>query len=176
MLRFDSKSCSDGLYKAIQKTADLLIEEYEAEIKQGMNTTKGAENVNIGLSNDDRKRLHREVVGGALAIMDSYGRGSLMDKSNPFLADYMSSELFNPLRQGYAIVGREAGDYTNIFGEQAQSSGAFAGSDIERVVRPIAPSKAFQQALIWFKAGNRIDKRLQECIRSFDYSKYFVYR
>lgn len=177
-LTFDSSAAFNGLYEALQRTADILIREYEAEIQFGMDTPEGRESVSVGLSQDDREHLHREVTGGAWAIIDSFGYGSKMDTNNPFLADYKSSSLWNPKRYGSnQIVGRPKGEYENIFGETAESSGRNAGKNLEGIVyQPKAPSKAFQNALIWFKAGGRIENRIQECIQHFDFSKYFGYK
>lgn len=167
-LHLDYVAITNDFMIAISKCADLLLEEYFNEIQFQMKTQSGKDDLDVkSLDDGEKKILKRMVIGGAWAIMDSYGRGSLMDKSNPFLADYMSSQLWNPLRQGYTVVGRASGSYTNIFGEQAESSGVMAGSDIERVVRPIAPSKAFQQAEKWFQNGERINKRLTSAIAQF---------
>lgn len=175
-LRFNSAACIDGLYKKICDTADLLIEEYEAEIKQGMYTTDGVSSVNIGLAQNDKHLLHREVVGGAWAIIDSFGTGSKMDKNNPFYSEYKQSSYYNPARYGDTIVGRPKGEYINIFGEVEYSSGKNVGKNLEGYYQKsvIAPSKAFQNALIWFKAGNRINKRIKQCIENFNFGRYFT--
>lgn len=178
LLHFNSSACLNDLYQEISKTADILIEEYEAEIRHGMYTPEGAESISLGISTDDKEKLHREVIGGAWAIIDSYGTGSKMDKNNPFLNEYRQSSYYNPARYGYEIVGRPKGEYTNIFGEEDYSSGKSVGRNLERFpsISVIAPSKAFQNALIWFKAGNRIDKRIVQCIRKFNFARYFTNR
>jgi len=175
-LRFNSSACFNDLYQEISKTADILIAEYEAEIRQGMYTPQGAESIHLGISTDDKKLLHREVVGGAWAIIDSYGTGSKMDKNNPFYEEYKQSSYYNPARYGDQIVGRPEGEYENIFGEEEYSSGKNEGKNLEGYYSKsvIAPSKAFQNALIWFKAGNRISKRIKQCVSSFNFTRYFT--
>lgn len=175
-LYFDSAACSTALHKRLQATADILIEEYENEIRQGMGTPEGAESVRRGLSKDDKVLLHREVIGGAWAILDSYGYGSKMDTNNPYLQQYRQSGLWNPNRYTLRIVGRPGGQYTNMFGQRVKSSGRMAGRSLEKKYPPKAPSKAFQNALIWFMAGNRIEKRVRECIRSFNFAAFFKSR
>lgn len=181
-LHLDYTSISNDFLIEISKCADMLLDEYYNEIQFQMKSQSGRNDLDAkSLDDGEKKILKRMVIGGAWAIMDSYGTGSLMDKSNPFLAGYMGSKLWNDMRTGYAIAGRPRGQYTNIFGEQAASSGKLAGFDIEDKIPPRAPSKAFQQAEKWFSKGNRINKRLSESINNFfaqvrnNPSKYFRY-
>lgn len=48
------------------------------------------------------------------AFLDNYGTGSLMDKNNPWLQQYISSGYFNKerLEHSMAVVGRPAGEYS----------------------------------------------------------------
>ena len=63
-----------------------------------------------------------QVVGGAYAAMDNFGKGSLMDENNPALESYKNSGLWNPVRHDTTIRGRPKGQYTNIFGETETST------------------------------------------------------
>lgn len=175
-LTFDSRAAFNGLREEIIKMADMLIDEYYNEIQYGMDTPEGRESLELGLSKDDRTLIHREIIGGAWAIIDSFGTGSKMDTSNPFLTEYKQSALWNPERHTNTIVGRPKGSYTNIFGETKESSGKMAGLYIEHIVDVKTPSMAFQNAWRWMQAGNRVGKRLQECIRGFNFARYFVFR
>ncbi len=75
--------------------------------------------------------VYIELVQNAYAILSSYGTGKSRDKNNPFWEEYTQSEYFNsPLRKGDAIVGRPSGEYTNIFGQKVESSGALEGQEI----------------------------------------------
>lgn len=70
----------------------------------------------------------------AEAIMESYGTGESMDKSNPALTDYMNSKFWNSLRKSMTIVGRPAGKYLNILGEEVISTGRRAGKRISKSI------------------------------------------
>ena len=101
------------------------------------------------------------VTGGAWAVMDEWGTGSLMDESNPFLNRYIGSELWNPDRQGLAISSREKGPYTDIFGNQQTSDAPSPGYNLELLqdrknppkILLIPPSHAMQRAIGWLRAG-----------------------
>lgn len=167
-LHLDSAAIANDCTISVFHAADLLLEEYFNEIQFQMSSESGRNDLDAkSLDDGERMLLRRQVLGGAWAIMDSFGTGSLMDKSNPYLADYIGSPLWNSMRTGFAIAGRPAGEYTNIFGEQAQSSGSLAGQDAERVIPPRPPSKAFQQAWAWFTSGDRVNKRLSEAMNRF---------
>ena len=75
---------------------------------------------------------------GQRAWILEYGRGSKMDdaNTNPYLMDYLKSDMINPARTGKAIVGRPAGTYPGLDfhkGEQNihNSAGKLAGVNIE---------------------------------------------
>lgn len=121
------------------------------------------------------------------AIMDSFGTGSLMDAENKFWDDYMSSGLYNPKRSsrpGDYIRGRPPGEYTDIYGNPATSSGKRAGIKIENQTegkgrfKPKPASRKIQNAESFlFNAGHH--KLEQEVERALDawlsanYTKYF---
>lgn len=170
-LRLDHDRLTRAYTAAVSAVCDELLEEYLAEIKFQMRTQEGKESL-LKESEDDAKQLRRRVIGGAFAILDSFGSGSLMDKTNPNLPAYENSAGYNPLRREKgttAILGRPAGSYTDIFGERQTSSGHAAGRNLEKVyvngkplAEPMGPSKAFEQAWNWFTKGQRIEKRLKE--------------
>jgi hypothetical protein len=181
-LHLDSNRIAQDYIKAVSRCCDELLEEYFQEIRFQMRSPSGKDDLDAKSMDDlQAGMLRRQVIGGAWAIIDSWGMGSKMDKSNPFLAEYMDSSLFNPLRSGYEIVGRPPGSYVNIFGETTESSGSMAGSSVESFIQPREPSKAFQQAWQWFKKGERIDKKLAASTSAFfanvraNPGKYFRY-
>lgn len=179
-LKFNSVQAYADLSQAIKKAADALIREYFSEVYSKLDTIKGREALEI-MSEDEENFLRRKVIGYADAIMDSYGTGSKMDKSNPALDDYMDSDMWNSLRVGLSIVGREKGTYKDIYGKTEYSKGTFAGMDLEaiKLVKPKAPSYAFQQADTWFFGGNRVDEVLTAAIKKFfrseNMKKYFIF-
>jgi len=105
--------------------------------------------------------LSGSLIGGAWAVMDEWGTGSLMDLQNPFLDDYWNSDLWNPARRDTAIRTRPEGEYTDIFGERQYAKGNNPGFNLERVQnRPnppkillTPPSHAMQMAIGWLRAG-----------------------
>lgn len=170
-LRLDHDRLTRAYTAAVSAVCDELLEEYLAEIKLQMRTQEGKESL-LKESEDDVKQLRRRVIGGAFAILDSFGSGSLMDKMNPNLPAYVNSADYNPLRREKgttAILGRPAGSYTDIFGERQTSSGHAAGVNLEEVYKngkpvaePVEPSFAFDQAWMWFTKGGRIQKSLNQ--------------
>lgn len=111
----------------------------------------------------DSNLIVGSVLFGPHAIIRSFGTGSLMDMNNPQLEKYMQSEYWNRLRgTNPNIVGREEGQYINIFGETVVSKGTFAGQSVEEIIRPIAPNYAIQNAENWvFKKHGHIEKQLE---------------
>ncbi|WP_336786952.1 hypothetical protein [Paenibacillus sp. MMO-177] len=79
-----------------------------------------------------------------LAFLDNYGTGSLMDKSNPWLDEYIRSGYFNNLRSGdMVVVGRPAGTYqmpnfATGHGEITRTNkrGTLAGQNLEQKINP----------------------------------------
>lgn len=179
-LHFNSSSAGQDLLQAINKAADNLIREYYSEVYSRLNTLKGKAALEI-LSENEESLIKRKIIGYADAVMDSFGTGSKLDKNNPELNTYMNSEYWNRLRQGYTIVGREKGTYTDIYGKTEYSSGTMAGTDLETtgIVKAKEPSYAFQQADTWFFGGNRTIEVLNAAIRKFftpyNMAKYFTF-
>ncbi|WAH35046.1 hypothetical protein [Alicyclobacillus dauci] len=70
------------------------------------------------------------------SFMAEWGSGSLMDRLNPGLVDYMNSELWNPLREanGDAITGRAKGPYIGLDGMVHNAhTGILAGRNLEQL-------------------------------------------
>lgn len=179
-LHFNSSSAGQDLFQAINKAADNLIREYYTEVYSKLSTLKGKAALEI-LSENEESIIKRKIIGYADAIIDSFGTGSKMDRDNPALNAYMNSEYWNRLRQGYTIVGREQGTYTDIYGKTEYSAGTMAGTDLEStgIVKAKAPSYAFQRADTWFFGGNRTAEVLNAVIRkfftSYNMAKYFTF-
>lgn len=175
-LHFDSGRCYADFRAKIIQTADDLLNEYYAEIYNKLQTVSGKRDLEK-LSENQEAYLKRKVIGYANAIMDSYGTGSQMDTSNPFLSEYKNSDIWNDLRTGNAIVGRSKGRYKNIYGSIRYSTGSMAGKNIENRIKPRSPSYAFQHAQLWF-TRERINKVLNIVIREFikGMYKYFEFR
>ncbi len=128
------------------------------------------------------------VIGGPWVVMNEWGTGSLLDESNPALAEYIRSDLFNPLRRitmrsmGFAKVGRAKGSYVNIFGETVTSSGRLAGRNLEKLAEagklrksflPTPPRKSLETAARWM-SQKRAAEILQEAIATFPWGNFLV--
>lgn len=122
------------------------------------------------------------VTGGAWAVMDEWGTGSLMDLDNPFLSDYWNSELWNPARKDTAIRTRPKGTYTDIFGNEQEAEGRNPGFNLERELNNpnrkhppnillTPPSHAMQQAIGWLRAGG-FNIILRRVLQDLDVGKY----
>lgn len=158
---------------AMSKALDEAGYGYMQSVVSQMRTQAGAGDVTVE-SADEGERLVRKIIGGAFAVLDSWGSGSLMDTSNDALNDYLSSDLYNPARPkrpGAPITGRPEGDYTDIFGEPAYSSGAMEGLNLEEMpnspIKPQAPSGAFQDTDKWFVAEGTMVEVLNKATRVF---------
>ncbi len=130
------------------------------------------------------------VLGGPWATMDEWGKGSLLDFDNPALADYITSEYWNPLRGNRpggldtAIVGRLAGPYKNIFGKTKVSSGKLAGRNLEKMAEegklrnpedylPKPPSHAMQRAARELMNGP-FQKEILTAVAKMPWGMFFV--
>jgi hypothetical protein len=182
-IRFSSQLCVESLRislgMALYKVATLYID----EVRASMQTPEGADDIE-DISLDDvgfvATAVAVTVVGGAWAVMDNYGKGSLMDTTNPALDDYRNSELWNPARHGYEIVGRPEGWYTNIFGKLVYSKGRYEGRVLEgmetrygREIEPMYPSYAFQVAARWLE-NYRFAEVINNVLEEFSFAPFFI--
>ena len=177
-LTFNSAKAAKGYRSAVKKATDQLLKELYNEIRQGMDTSDGKKDLQK-MSENEEMIFRRKVIGCADAIIDSYGTGSEMDKTNPFYMSYRHSSLWNVSRRGaVAIVGRSKGFYINIYGKKRYSTGRRQGINIEDYYEPISPSYAFQRAEMWFTKGNKVNEvislYLSEYVKLM--YQYFDYR
>ena len=124
------------------------------------------------------------VIGGPWVAMNEFGTGSLLDRSNPALQEYINSDLFNPVRliADFAILGRPKGSYTNIFGRSVESSGNLSGVNLERLAKkgvlpdsflPTPPRRSLETAARWM-AQSRAVEILQGEIGAFPWGEFIV--
>lgn len=119
-------------------------------------------------------------------LADNYGTGSLMDINNPGFSEYLASGLWNPYRNGLAIVSRGAGDtYTNFAGKKITPKGRGGvpleykrfrqprGGWIE--IRPIKPSHAYEWAEQWL-LKDYLPNAVNRTIKRLNISKYLVFK
>ena len=177
-LIFSSARAADGYRQAVNNAADQLLKELYDEISSGMDTSEGKKDLQK-MSENEEMIFRRKVIGCANAIMDSYGTGSEMDKTNPFYMSYRHSSLWNTARRGtVAIVGRSKGFYIDIYGKKRYSTGRREGINIEDYYAPMSPSYAFQRAEVWFTQGNKDNEVISRHITMWikGMYQYFDYR
>lgn len=155
-----------------------LQQELLAEAKQRMLTPEGIESLHEEEIKDIANVIVASISGGAWAAMDEYGTGSLMDASNPALAEYKGSDAWNPARYDNKIRTRpDAPGQVDIFGNPVNGHGK-GGYDLEKEgkVTAMPPSHAMETAMRWMKNG-RMQSKIQEVVRNFPFGKFIeVYK
>ncbi len=180
---FNANACIIALKMYLSTALFEAAKRFLDEARSHMLTPEGANSLQ-DISLDDVKIIADiiaiTVVGGAYAAMDNYGTGSMMDRSNPALQKYIGSELWNPQRFGYTVVGRPAGTYTNIFGEQVVSKGKLEGREIEYPAYrgkyafvPHPPSHALETTARWMTNGE-IQNIVKSVLEKFPFHLFFI--
>jgi len=134
----------------------------------------------------------RIASGAWESFIAEWGSGSEMDRVNPQLTAYMSSDLWNPARAGFAITGRPEGPYLGLDGTIHDSSGKLSGVDLEVYSRTDSefqawmarvglPSDAFQPKLPYHFMRNALETyrgdiidQLNAVLRVFNFGTFFV--
>ena len=176
------KAFQDHMIATVKKMQDVYFNEVESH----MRTPEGRQDLTKSEVELVAGWITAQVIGGPWATLDQWGRGSLMDTSNPALQDYLFNTAagWNPARHDLAIRGRPKGTYTDFFGRTRTSSGALEGRDLETdppqkgrfqtdQFDPWPPSHAFTTAMAWMQL-NTIQNMLKEAIAVFPFHKYIV--
>lgn len=111
----------------------------------------------------------RLAASGMGAWIMEFGEGSLMDSSNPWLAEYKRSSQWNPARDSLAITGRPHGGYTDLDNNQQFSSGHNQGRSVEYVHPPLEPMHIIENEIVM--AMSEIQESLIEAMTNFVYSE-----
>lgn len=182
-LQFNYQSMVSDLVKLLTKTCDELIDEFYDDARKYLSQqAKGDIEINHAKLEAGETNIRASVAFKGYALLESFGKGSQMDTSSPYLDEYMKSDLWNPLRTGPTIVGRAAGEYTNFFGQTSVSTGNKAGQPVETEhgrVRSRKPTYSIQNAEKWFLDSNsKIERKLDLVLEDFisGAGKYFNYR
>lgn len=154
-----------------------MQKEYLEDAKSYMYTREGAESLKPSEIEEVADAMVAGITGGAWAVMDNFGTGSLMDRDNPYLTEYMNSDLWNPDRHDFAIRTR-VGPYIDIFGRLQRGSKKgginLEGKEVGGIeIRPQPPSHAMTVAAAWF-ANSRAGEILQEALDGFPWGKFII--
>jgi len=176
VLKIDYEKCYNALIEKLVILADSLIDEMYTQSTEQM-TSGEKDSVEKETAQFIEGRIRGQIIYGALALMKSFGTGSQMDTTSPYLQTYMNSPLWNPLRTTTAIVGRGTGEYTNILGKQAYSTGKQAGRNIESTVRPKTPTNTIIRMEQDYIRGTKtkVDTEITRVLQEFfenDFRKY----
>lgn len=128
-----------------------------------------------------------KILGNMEFIVDNYGTGSLMSKSNPYLDEYKNSDKWNEARNSNNIVGRPKSSYIDLFGRKRNSSGRMKGMNLENrtlyiskenkryYFKPIPPTNALHYALSWFYE-DWFPKFYNKAIQEVNVSQYLKFK
>ncbi len=172
---FDKMACLSALRTCLATAIKKAQQEYLNEIRSGVKQAGAGEDWEASDIEEAAGFIAGEVIGGAWAILDTYGRGSLMDTSNPALGEYRNSEYWNPARQDLAIRSRpNKPGQINIFGESVNGLGK-GGHLLEDKpgFEPWPPSKAFQVATQVMENG-RFCEIVQQAVDSFPWGDFVI--
>lgn len=186
-LTLDVPRCREALRAHLLAALKALADEYVKEAQSHMLTEQGRSDIALGEVEEVADWIAATVVGGAWAVMDEWGTGSLMDTSNPALDRYRHSIYWNPYRgkhgpEDTAIRSRERGPYTNIFGEQQVSRAPRPGINLERLAQEgrlrthlhlTPPSHAMHTAARWLRE-TRVQRVLAQVLEGFPWGKFLV--
>lgn len=180
-LRFDADRLYEDLVnECLIPSANQAIESVSKYIKRSLSSgmdIKYRSDLPVEIEETEYDELASKITATCASygwgILLSYGTGVNADKSNPELEEYMRSNLWNPLRHGFQIVGRKEGSYESIIGTR-ESTGSRAGDPISgwRTLREgIHPNYAIQNAELkldrGLKEGGFVHRILQSNLDTF---------
>ncbi len=171
-IKYDSKRVAQAFKIHLMATVKNIQQELLLDAKQGMNA-EGANDLFAGAITEVAGIITATICGGPYALMSEHGTGSLLDESNPALAAYKASNMWNPARRDNRIRSRpNAPGQIDIFGKPVRGRGK-GGVDLEKagVVEAQYPSHAVQIAFRWM-AQERFRWYLQRALDTFPWGKY----
>jgi len=172
-MRFNTQGFIRDITLAFKTEVREVLVRLYAEIVKNSPTPEIASSVTMHVED-----LGKGIIGQAFpdhwtAIMHEWGSGSLIDPNNPDLAEYKSSEYWNPARPDHYIRGRPAGSYVGIDDKTHYSRGTREGQILEDMYfRPIPPKHFVKRAVETIEPI--FYQRLEEVLVKFPIERYVV--
>lgn len=175
-LEFDGNGFMQALTEKLIEVADNLMKAFFKEATQG-SAYSSESKIEPAVLDSVSHMITAKCFFHANAIMESFGVGTGIDTSSEYLSDYINSDLWNPARRSTAVVGRPAGEYTNIYGKQAMSSGRMEGIPISFATRPAKMFIQKAEAWIMRDGTTKIERTVETEILKFiqdEAGKFFI--
>lgn len=170
VLNFNYNAFKEDLEDVLVQAANESMQRFYNEIRAELKSKDFS--LSEAVIDKAEEYIYTQCIFYANSIMESYGTGIYMDESNPYLPEYKQSPLWNKLRKSNAIVGRPAGEYINILGQQSYSTGSMAG--IKMPFKGRQPTYTIQNAEKHLKNGY-VERIIERYITEFisGAGKYF---
>lgn len=175
-LVFNWQAMYQDLTELLQQVINELVDEIYREATQGMSANARTDTEKENATFEAMKmQIEGSCIFYANAIIESFGMGTQADSSyRSYWREYSSGNnpLWNPARRGKEIVGRPAGAYTNLWGEELESTGSKVGQPTGRR-NGKAPTFSIQNAEVWVikDSETKIERRIE-----VELSKFFAER
>lgn len=179
MLRFNMEGLTNEILNALENELQWVFQAWENEVISKMKFQFFQVNADVDF---ELKRQSKAIIAylkaNTYVLADSYGTGSLMLEDNPGFQAYKST--WHKDRKSKEITGRDAGEYTDLFGRKRTSSGYLKGINIEGIemmngykIEPVSPSYAIQDAEK-FLYGTYLPRAFSNAIKQINFSKYLI--
>jgi len=180
MLKFDKQGLANEILMRLEVELESALTAWKNEVIGFMNYNEFKKNANLDYEIKlEGQKIITYLKANTYVLADSYGTGSLMLLDNPGYQEYRNDrKRWNPLRTSNTIVGRERGEYDDIFGRHHKTSGSKAGDPLEGVtvrdgytINPVAPSRAIEAGL-GMLYRQHLPKAYELAIKKIDIGKY----
>lgn len=181
-LTFDADGCYRAMVNKLIEVADSIMEEFYNDAILGLDADGKEDSERIdAVINKTSGYIEAQCKFYANALMESFGIGNGADTGpDSYWNEYKQMPFFNKLRRSRTVVGRTKGTYTNIFGEEQESTGKNAGKNLETLhiigregnyvqVKPLAAKRSIQNAERWLIKNHqrRVEDRIEEELKNF---------